>query len=78
MIDVEMGQGSAIPLIDSGAFDWLRKLCSNNKLTFVASGLGSRLIATCCNPVEGCQCDDVRVTPRSSALRNKRDLRPLR
>jgi hypothetical protein len=45
MIDVKTGQGSDVPLIDGGAFDWLRKLCSNNKLTFVASGMGSQLIA---------------------------------
>ena len=34
-----------MPLIDGGAFDWLRKLTSNNKLVFVASGLGSQLAA---------------------------------
>lgn len=50
MIDVKMGQGSEIPLIDGGAFDWLRKLCSNNKLTFVASGMGSQLIAYLLRP----------------------------
>jgi hypothetical protein len=44
-IDVKLGQESAIPLSDGGAFDWLHKLCSNNKLTFVASGMGSQLIA---------------------------------
>jgi hypothetical protein len=35
----------AIPLIDGGAFDWLRKLKSNQKLSFVASGMGSQLAA---------------------------------
>jgi hypothetical protein len=50
MIDVNVGQGSDIPLIDGGAFDWLRKLCSNNKLTFVASGVGSQLIACLLRP----------------------------
>jgi hypothetical protein len=45
MIDVRVGEGGAIPLIDGGAFDWVRKLCSNNKLAFVASGMGSQLIA---------------------------------
>jgi hypothetical protein len=45
MINVNMGQGSEIPLVDGGAFDWLRKLCSNNKLCFVASGMGSQLVA---------------------------------
>ena len=50
MIDVKMGEGREIPLIDGGAFDWLHKLCSNNKLTFVASGMGSQLIAYLLRP----------------------------
>lgn len=50
MIDVKVGQGSEIPLIDGGAFDWLRKLSSNNKLTFVASAMGSQLIAYLLRP----------------------------
>jgi hypothetical protein len=37
--------GERMPLIDGGAFDWLRKLTSNNKLVFVASGMGSQLAA---------------------------------
>jgi hypothetical protein len=45
MIDVRAPNGEVIPLIDGGAFDWLRKLCSNNRLVFVASGMGSQLIA---------------------------------
>jgi len=45
MIDVLAPDGSAIPLIDGGAFDWLRKLTSNHKLTFVASGMGSQVVA---------------------------------
>jgi hypothetical protein len=45
MIDVRAPNGAVIPLIDGGAFDWLRTLCSNNKLVFVASGMGSQLIA---------------------------------
>lgn len=49
MIDVT-GQGTEIPLVDGGAFDWLRKLCSNNKLTFVASGMGSQLVAHLLRP----------------------------
>ncbi|HEY6921987.1 MAG TPA: hypothetical protein VI653_00865 [Steroidobacteraceae bacterium] len=51
MIDVTIGAGKEIPLIDGGAFDWLRKLCSNNKLTFVASGMGSQLIASLSRPL---------------------------
>ena len=45
MIGVDVGQGSQISPIDGGAFDWRRKLCSNNKLALVASGMGSQLIA---------------------------------
>jgi hypothetical protein len=39
------GPTREIPLIDGGAFDWLRKLTSNRKLSFVASGMGSQLAA---------------------------------
>jgi hypothetical protein len=45
MISARSGNGEHMPLIDGGAFDWLRKLTSNNKLVFVASGLGSQLAA---------------------------------
>ena len=45
MIDVRAPNGAEIPLIDGGAFDWLRKLCSNDKLVFVASGMGSQILA---------------------------------
>lgn len=38
-------RNEAIPLIDGGAFDWLHKLTSNQKLSFVASGMGSQLAA---------------------------------
>jgi hypothetical protein len=50
MIDVTAPDGSTLPLIDGGAFDWLRKLTSNNKLVYVASGMGSQLIATVFRP----------------------------
>jgi hypothetical protein len=50
MIDVPVPQGGEIPLIDGGAFDWLRKLSSNNKLAFVASGMGSQLVAYLLRP----------------------------
>jgi len=50
MIDVKVDQESEIPLIDGGAFDWLHKLCSNNKLTFVASGMGTQLVAYLLRP----------------------------
>jgi hypothetical protein len=44
-IDVGGAANEAIPLVDGGAFDWLRKLTSNQKLSFVASGMGSQLAA---------------------------------
>lgn len=45
MIDANTPDGTAIPLIDGGAFDWLHKLTANNRMVFVASGLGSQLAA---------------------------------
>lgn len=36
---------SSIPLIDGGAFDWLTRLAANRKLVFVASAIGSQLVA---------------------------------
>jgi hypothetical protein len=45
MIDVTAPDGARIPLIDGGAFDWLRKLGANDKLAFVASGMGAQLAA---------------------------------
>jgi hypothetical protein len=45
MISARCRSGEHMPLIDGGCFDWLRKLTSNNKLVFVASGLGSQLAA---------------------------------
>jgi hypothetical protein len=45
MISARSPHGEHMPLIDGGSFDWLRKLGSNNKLVFVASGLGSQLAA---------------------------------
>lgn len=34
-----------LPLIDGGAFDWVSRLSANRKHAFVASGLGSQLVA---------------------------------
>ncbi|HET7607961.1 MAG TPA: hypothetical protein VFL84_04745 [Gammaproteobacteria bacterium] len=45
MIDVTAPDGARIPLVDGGAFDWLRTLGANDKLTFVASGMGSQVAA---------------------------------
>jgi hypothetical protein len=50
MIDVRGPDGSTLPLVDGGAFDWLRKLTSNNKLVYIASGMGSQLVATLFGP----------------------------
>lgn len=36
--------GSELPLVDGGAFDWLAKLTSNRRAVFVASGAGAQLI----------------------------------
>ena len=44
MINVTGLEGE-IPLIDGGAFDWVAKLASNRKLVFVASAIGSQLVA---------------------------------
>jgi hypothetical protein len=35
----------ASPLIDGGTFDWVGKLASNSRLVFVASGMGSQVVA---------------------------------
>jgi hypothetical protein len=44
-IDVGRSPDAVFPLVDGGAFNWLRKLTSNNKLSFIASGMGSQLAA---------------------------------
>ena len=36
---------AAVPLADGGAFDWLARLTSNRRAVYVASGVGSQLIA---------------------------------
>lgn len=45
MINVQGLDGSGWPLIDGGAFSWLRALTSNHKHVFVASGMGAQLVA---------------------------------
>jgi hypothetical protein len=45
MIDIANTEGSSVPIVDGGAFDWLHKLGANAKLAFVASGMGSQLVA---------------------------------
>jgi len=44
MLWVTAPDGSAIPLIDGGAFDWLAKLTSNRRAVYIASGAGAQLI----------------------------------
>lgn len=45
MLDASTPDGNAVPLIDGGAFDWLRKLTDNKRMVYVASGMGSQLAA---------------------------------
>jgi len=45
MLEVSTPAGDAIPFIDGGAFDWLRKLLANDRMVFVASGMGSQIAA---------------------------------
>lgn len=37
--------GADLPLIDGGAFNWVARLASNRKLVFIASAIGSQLVA---------------------------------
>jgi hypothetical protein len=43
-IAARSNDGTGIPLVDGGAFDWLAKLTSNRRGVYVASGLGSQLV----------------------------------
>jgi hypothetical protein len=43
-ISARSNEGSEIPLIDGGAFDWIAKLLSNRKAVYVASAIGSQLV----------------------------------
>jgi hypothetical protein len=45
MIWVTAPDGTTLPLIDGGAFDWLVRLTSNRRAVYVASGIGAQLIA---------------------------------
>jgi hypothetical protein len=44
-IAARSSEGAEIPLIDGGTFDWVAKLTSNRRAVYVASGLGSQLVA---------------------------------
>jgi hypothetical protein len=48
MINARSPEGTDLFLSDGGAFDWLRKITSNRRLAFVASGMGSQLVAYLC------------------------------
>ncbi len=37
--------GSEVPLVDGGAFDWLAKLAANRRAVYIATGAGAQLIA---------------------------------
>jgi hypothetical protein len=37
--------GTEVPLVDGGVFDWLSKLGSNRRAVFVATGMGAQLVA---------------------------------
>ena len=37
--------GSEVPLVDGGTFDWLAKLVSNRRAVYIATGAGAQLIA---------------------------------
>ena len=45
MLEISTPAGDVIPFIDGGAFDWLRKLLANDRMVFVASGMGSQIAA---------------------------------
>lgn len=50
MVDVAAPDGAVFPLADGGAFDWVARLTSNRRHVFVASGLGTQLVALVFRP----------------------------
>jgi hypothetical protein len=42
---VTASDGTVLPLVDGGAFDWLTRLAANRRAVYVASGAGAQLIA---------------------------------
>jgi hypothetical protein len=42
---VTAADGTELPLIDGGSFDWLSKIASNRRAVYVASGAGAQLMA---------------------------------
>lgn len=67
-IDVAGTDGSSWPLVDGGAFGWLRALTSNRKMVLVASGLGSQLAAFAFRPRESSPRPDDPVTTPGTPL----------
>lgn len=45
---VTLPDGRQLPLADGGAFDWLAKLTSNRRAVYIASGMGTQIIALVC------------------------------
>ena len=43
-IAARASDGTDIPLVDGGAFDWVAKLSSNQRAVYVATGFGSQLV----------------------------------
>lgn len=44
MLEVDDLAGNRVPLCDTGLFDWMGKLTSNQRMRFVASGFGLQLV----------------------------------
>jgi hypothetical protein len=50
MISAGARTGDDIALADGGLFDWVRRLASNRRLVFIASGMGAQLAAALYRP----------------------------
>jgi hypothetical protein len=48
MLWVTLPDGRQLPLADGGAFDWLARLTSNRRAVYIASGIGTQIIALVC------------------------------
>lgn len=45
-IQARTASGSPVPLVDGGAFDWVGRLAANRRLVYIASAIGSQIVAT--------------------------------
>jgi hypothetical protein len=45
-ISIDGPDGTVLPMIDGGVFDWVGTLAANKRLVFVASGMGTQLAAS--------------------------------